>query len=208
MFYNYFVHGEITLAPGGGPEMFAFGNSPEYLRLNEAQTKEEYYTIQDRLVERLSLSSRGSMGAWLQEVHDFRQNHQADWWRLQWYKFKHFWTPWVNPLIFSRTVYRLSLIANTPLFVLAGVELLRKRSRWDSFLVLLLGLIAVGYLVGGLLFHVQVRYRIPFVDVAFILLTASLLGSWVPKRVSESAIVGPLRRFATGKQFPVLKTTQ
>jgi len=51
---NYWVHGEFSLAPGGGPEMFALGNSPEYLRLNEARTRSEYYEIQDQLTARLA----------------------------------------------------------------------------------------------------------------------------------------------------------
>src|SRR6185436_3140281 len=165
-----------TLAPGGGPEMFALGNSPEYLRMYEAQTKDEYYGISDRLVTRISLEESASLGAWLDEVRDFRQNHRADWWRLQAYKFKHFWTPWLNPVIFSRTNYLVSLVATTPLFLLAAVELIRRSMKPDPFLVLLLGLVAVGYLVGGFLFHVQVRYRFPFVDVTFIILCASLLG--------------------------------
>jgi len=191
---NYVVYGEISLAPGAGPEMFAWGNSPEYLNLNEAQTKDEYYRIQDQLTARLSVAASASLGPWLQEVHDFRQNRRADWWRLQWYKFKHFWTPWLTPLICSRSNYLISMVANTPLFLLAAIELFRPRARRDAFLILLLGLIAIGYLVGGFLFHVQVRYRIPYVDVTFILLTASLLGCWVPKRASEWTFIRPLRR--------------
>ncbi len=176
---NYLVHGEASLAPGAGPEMFAFGNSPEYLRTYEARTKDEYYQISGKLVERISVNYSESLKPWLDEVRDFRQNHPADWWRLQWYKFKHFWTPWLNPLIFSRTNHLISVLTITPLFLLAAAELVVRRTTRDPFLLLLLGLIAVGYLVGGLLFHVQVRYRFPFVDVAFIVLTASLLGSRV-----------------------------
>ena len=179
---NYWVHGEFSLAPGGGPEMFAWGNSPEYLRLNEARTKNEYYEIQDQLTTRLARASSASLGQWEDEVRDFRQNHPRDWWRLQWYKFEHFWTPWLNPLIFSRMNFLLSLLVNTPLFLMAGVELVRRSWQRDSFIILLLGVIAVGYVVGGLLFQVQVRYRIPYVDVAFILLAASLMASLSQRR--------------------------
>ena len=182
---NYRAHGEATLAPGGGPEMFALGNSPEYLRMYEARTKDEYYGISDRLVTRISVEESASLGAWLDEVRDFRQNHRADWWRLQAYKFKHFWTPWLNPVIFSRTNYLVSLVTTTPLFLLAAVELIRRITKPDPFLVLLLGLVAVGYLVGGFLFHVQVRYRFPFVDVTFIILSASLLGD-LTRRITAS----------------------
>ena len=64
----------------------------------------------------------------------------------------------------------------------------------DAFLVLLLGLVAVGYLVAGFLFHVQVRYRIPYVDVTFMLLTASFLGACASKKVSEWRSIGTITR--------------
>ena len=65
---------------------------------------------------------------------------------------------------------------------MAGVALVRRKWQRDSFIVLLLGVVAVGYVLGGLLFHVQVRYRIPYVDVAFILLAASWLASLSQRR--------------------------
>jgi hypothetical protein len=68
------------------------------------------------------------------------------------------------------------VITITPLFLLGAVELLRRLTTRDPFLLLLVGLIAVGYLVAGFLFHVQVRYRFPYVDVTLMILTASLLG--------------------------------
>lgn len=176
MIGNQWAHGELTLAPGGGPSMYAFSNSPDYLRMYQAQTKDEYYQIFGRLVEHFSVESGPQQETWMEEARSFRQNQKADWWLLQWYKFKHFWTPWVNPLIFSRTDFLISLFTVTPIFLLAAVELWRRRRARDPFLLLLVGLISVGYLVGGLLFHVQVRYRFPFVDMSFILLTAAFLG--------------------------------
>lgn len=188
MIGNRLVHGEFTLAPGGAVTAYALSNSPEYLRMYEAKTKEEYYQNSDRLAARFSVDSGISQETWMKEARDFRQNHSADWWLLQWYKFKHFWTPWLNPVIFSRANFLISLLANTPLFLLAGAELIRRRGKSDPFLVLLLGLVAVGYLVAGFLFHVQVRYRIPYVDVTFMLLTASLLGALASQRVFKTRI--------------------
>jgi 4-amino-4-deoxy-L-arabinose transferase-like glycosyltransferase len=196
MIRNLRVHGDFSLAPGGGPAMYAMSNSPDYLRMYEAKTKEEYYEVFGRLVIHYSVKGETPVEVYLEEARDFRQNHSADWWRLQWYKFKHFWTPWLNPLIFPRSLYLLSLVATTPLFLLAAIELWRRRRKMsDPFLVLLLGLVAVGYIVGGFLFHVQVRYRIPFIDVAFLLLTASFLGhfsfgklmAWRRPQLSEEA---------------------
>lgn len=170
---NVRLYGEFTIAARAGQGMYFFSNSPDYLRLYEAKTKQEYYEIQGRMVKRISVEDNGSNEIWWAEAQDFVQNHRAEWWRLQWYKFRHFWTPWVNPLIFPRSQFLLSLFAVTPLFIAALAELLRRR-KLDAFLVLLLAVVLVGYLVGGFLFHVALRYRIPFVDVAFIVLTASL----------------------------------
>ena len=169
---NYLVHGEFTLSPGATSVAYTLGNSSEYLRMYEAPTKDEYYAIAGRLTEKYSLSGEPPE-AWLEEARDFRQNHTADWWRLQWFKLKHFWTPWLNPLIFPRSQVLLSMVSATPLFIFGFVELWRRRRRVDPVLVLLLGLIATA--LAGLVFPVQVRYRIPYVDVSLLLLTASLI---------------------------------
>ena len=174
---NSWVHGQMSLSPGAGAANYALSNSPDYLRMYEARTKEEYYEVFGRLVTRISVEAQTPSDTLVDEARAFRQNDRAGWWRLQWYKFKHFWTPWLNPLIFSRTDFLISLFALTPLFLLAAFELWRRCRAKDSFVPLLIGLIAVGYLVGGLLFHVQLRYRFPFVDTSFILLTSSFLGT-------------------------------
>lgn len=193
MIANYRVHGEFSLAPGSGQTAYAFSNSSEYLRMYEAETKEEYYQIFEHLVARFSVKSGNTPQIWMEMAREFRQNHSADWWRLQWYKFKHFWTPWLNPVIFSRSNFIISLFTATPIFLLAAAELFRRRAAFDPFLLLLLGLVGVGYLVGGFLFHAQVRYRIPFVDVTFIILTASFLGQLTLKRMSELKLARLLR---------------
>lgn len=192
MIYNLRTHGEFTLAPGGGQAMYTLSNSPDYLHVFEATTKDEYYQAQDRMTRRISAEEKSSLEAWAAEVETWRQTHKADWLRLQWYKFKHFWTPWLNPVIFSRANFLMSVVSAAPLFLLAPVELWRRRKLRDPFLILLLGLIGVGYLVGGFLFHVQIRYRIPYVDISFLLLTASLLSSFSFKKLSEWKLRIPL----------------
>ncbi|MGE0882717.1 MAG: glycosyltransferase family 39 protein [Blastocatellales bacterium] len=174
--WNWQKYREFTLSPHGWNVMYVYGNSSDYLQLYEAKTKQEYYKILDRMNVSISMEGAPALDSWLAETHRFRTNHPEDWFRLQWYKFRHFWTPWLNPLIFPRSIFVLSLFTVTPIFILGLIEIWKRRKSFDSFLVLLIGLIFVGYLVGGLLFHVQVRYRIPFVDVAFIVLTASFLG--------------------------------
>ena len=180
MIRNFEKHHSWSLAPGSGEAAYASANSLKYLTLHEAKSKAEYYAIQDQIVAAISVESGESEQDWLQSARDFRQNHPREWLRLQWLKFRHFWTPWLNPLIFSKRDFLLSLVSATPLFLLAAAEFVRRRKRWDDpLLVLLSALILVGYLVGGLIFHVQVRYRIPFVDIAFLLLAASLLAQLV-----------------------------
>jgi 4-amino-4-deoxy-L-arabinose transferase-like glycosyltransferase len=185
MFANMWAHREFSLAPGGLRTAYALSNSPEYLRMYEAKTKEEYYETFGRLVARFSVESGTPPETWMEEARAFRQNHRSDWWRLQWYKFKHFWTPWLNPLIFSRANFLISLVTLTPVFLLAAAELWRRRGKYDPFLLLLLGLVGIGYLVGGFLFHVQVRYRFPFVDMTFLLLTASFLAHVKLRKITD-----------------------
>jgi len=193
MIGNLWAHGEVTLSPGTARVNYAFSNSPEYLHTFEANSKQEYYETLDPLIARGSIESGTSPEASMAEARDFRENHRPDWWRLQWYKFKHFWTPWLNPLIFSRANVLISVITITPLFLLGAVELFRRLASRDPFALLLLGLIVVGYLVGGFLFHVQVRYRFPFVDVTFMVLTASLLGQLQLSKLAELKLIRLLR---------------
>lgn len=201
MVRNLRVHGDLSLAPGGGQAMYAMSNSPDYLRMYEARSREEYYEIFGRLVTHYSTQGGASPEIYLEEARDFRQNHSAEWWRLQWHKFKHFWTPWLSPLVFPRSLFILSLLTTTPLFLLAAAELWRRRKVRDYFLVLLLGLVLVGYVVGGFLFHVQVRYRIPFVDITFLLLTASLLGHLSHGKVREWKNIFSLHRRGVVKAY-------
>ena len=176
MIGNLRAHGDFSLSPYCGARTYALGNSPEYLGLYQAQTKDEYYRRLTHITSLISVDAGKPTEQWLAEVRVFRQEQSSQWWSLQWHKFKHFWTPWLNPLIFPRTTFLLSVLCATPLFIFGAVELVRRLYTRDAFSFLLLGLIATGYLVGGLLFQVQVRYRIPFVDMSFIVLTASLLG--------------------------------
>src|SRR6185295_13157540 len=97
-------------------------------------------------------------------------------------------------MIFSKSMFLVSLVAATPIFVLAALELIRRKKAWDPFLCLLVAVIGIGYLVGGLLFHVQVRYRVPFVDTAFIVLAAAWLG-WSP-RVNAALARLPITKHA------------
>jgi 4-amino-4-deoxy-L-arabinose transferase-like glycosyltransferase len=176
MIGNLRAHGDFSLSPYCGARTYALGNSAEYLSLYQARTKDEYYQRLNHINELLSVKGGKSAEQWMTEVRAFKQDRGGAWWSLQWHKLKHFWTPWLNPLIFPRTTFLLSVFSATPIFLLGGVELLRRLYARDQFSFLLLGLIATGYLVGGVLFQVQVRYRIPFVDVGFIVLSASLLG--------------------------------
>lgn len=172
---NLRAHGEFSLAPGQAQAVFFYGNSPEYLQMYRATSKDEYYRVANRLAGLISVDSNLGPESWVYAAREFQRNHTRDWLQLQWYKSKHFWTPWVNPVIFGRRDVLLSMVCTTPVFILAALELWRRKRSGDPFLVLLLGIVGVGYLTGGLIFHVQVRYRIPYVEVTFLLLAASWL---------------------------------
>lgn len=178
MIVNRMAHGDFSLSPFCAARTHALGNSPEYLGLYQAETKHEYYRRLNHINELLSAEKGKPAEQWQAEVDVFKQDRSGEWWLLQWYKFRHFWTPWLNPLIFPRGMFLLSVLCAPPLFLLGLVELSRRVFARDPFAFLLLGLILTGYLVGGLLFQVQVRYRIPFVDVSFIVLTAAFLSNF------------------------------
>jgi len=154
---NVWVHGEFSLAPGFAQSVYFYGNSPEILQMYRATTKEEYYRLAEKINAFIMIDSKHSPEDWMRPARDFQRNQTRDWLKLQLYKVRHFWTPWLNPLIFSRRDYLLSLVSTTPLFLLAGCELWRRRRVRDPFLTLLLGVLGVGYLVGGLLFHVEIK---------------------------------------------------
>src|SRR6267378_3829168 len=126
MISNLRVHGDFSLSPYCGERTYALGNSPEYLSLYEAKTKDEYYQRLNHINELLSAKNGKPVEEWMAEVRAFRQEQSSDWWRLQWYKFKHFWTPWLNPLIFPKKTFLVSVFSATPLFLLAVAELLRR----------------------------------------------------------------------------------
>ncbi len=173
---NLWVHGRFTLGPGYGEAVYLQSNSMDFIQMYEAKTKDDYYRAFTRSVYHLSVTNGTPRETWLEEARAFRRQHATEWRRMQWYKFTHFWRPWLNSLIFPRWQVLLSMFVTTPAFVLACVELWRRRGSFDSFLKLLLSLIATGYLVGGVLFVASVRYRIPLVDMTFLVLTASWLG--------------------------------
>lgn len=196
MIGNKLRHGEFTLAPRGASLVYAQSNSPDYLRTYEARTKAEYYQALTRLHLRFAVDGGEPPETWVASARRFQEEQRTDWLRLQGHKVRHFWTPWLNPLIVSRAVFLASLLAATPIFLLAVMEVWRRLRRQDAFLWLLLGLVAVGFLVGGLLFHVQVRYRIPFVDLSFLVLSASWLGNITrrkPRSSSQQPTAAPAR---------------
>ncbi len=178
---NLWAHGEFSLGPFYGKAVYLQSNSREFVDMYEAKTKDEYYAIFSRSADSLSIKKGMSPAQWMDEARAFRRDHRDLWWRLQYYKIIHFWRPWLNPLIFSRAHVLLSGLVTVPLFLGAGLELWHRRRAWDSFLSLLVSLVAVGFAIGGLLFVASVRYRIPLVDVTFLVLTAAWLGrqSWL-----------------------------
>ena len=182
---NLSVHGEFTLAPRNAILVAAEGNSLEYVRMFEARTKDEYYATYDKLIARINVGPDNTPERLRESARRFRDEHRGEWWKLQFYKIRHFWTPWLNPLIFPKSLFLISVVTFTPLFVLAALELWRRRRQTDSFLWLLVGIIGSGFVVGGLLFHAAVRYRIPFVDVTCLMLTGSWLGNALPSLVQR-----------------------
>lgn len=181
---NLRVHGQFTLAPWHGQAVYYQTHAMEYVQTYRARTAAEYYQAFNRSCLDISVKDGLPREEWLPRARAFSREHPEVWWWLQWRKFVHFWTPWLNPVIFPKNQVLASALAETPLFLLAFAELWRRGRRRDPFLWLLYGMGVVGWLVGGLLFLTAVRYRIPFVDVAFLVLTAGWLGHLNVPRMS------------------------
>lgn len=166
------VHGELTLSPRTSAFVYSYANSPQYLGTYEATSKSEYYRLQDGLSRKYMVGAGGSPETWLADAERFRRERPEDWRRLQLYKAVHFWRPWVNPLLFpfSRVVF--SAAFTIPIFFLAASAVVRQGRALGPFGLMLLALVGVGWIVGGIMFHVQLRYRIPYVDVACTVLGA------------------------------------
>jgi len=183
---NVRAHGQFTLAPWHGQAVHFQTHTLEYLATYEARTKDDYYRAFGKACRDISTEPQAvPREQWLARARAFRRDHPAEWWRLQRHKLVHFWTPWLNPLIFPRHQVWASALSQTPLFLIALAEIARRLRRPDPFLALLLAVLAAGLLVGGMLFLTAVRYRIPFVDVAFLVLTACWLGRWNWRRSEQ-----------------------
>ncbi|MEW6302530.1 MAG: hypothetical protein AB1705_03610 [Verrucomicrobiota bacterium] len=172
---NAWAHGSFTLGPGYAEAVYLQSNSLEFVQMYEAKSADEYYRAFTKSVYHLSRESGASPDTWMDEAAAFRRDHPAEWRRLQWHKFTHFWRPWLNPLIFPRSQVLLSIVFTTPLFLIAALEIWKRFRTSDAFFALLLSLVLTGYVIGGLLFVASVRYRIPLVDVTFLFFAASWL---------------------------------
>ena len=174
MLRNLAVHGEFTLAPRHGAFILAFGNSPQLLGVYEAETVDEYYSRQNSLTAQFEVDGGLPKSEWLVEPIHFVRYDTARWLQLELYKVRHFWTPWVNPMLYSASVVAVSAAYTVPVFLLGLFGLWRLLERRSPLGRPLLVVIGIGFLTGGLIFHTQVRYRVPFVDIALALAAGSV----------------------------------
>jgi hypothetical protein len=182
---NFITYREFTVAARQASMIAALSNSPEYLASYQAKSKDEYYRLFQGLNDRLAAPPADrQLEYWRSELRKFKTENQDDWRRLQWRKAVHFWMPWLNPLIFPRAQFLISVAWNVPIFLGALIALWRLR--WDAFVWLLLGLVAVTFAVHFWLL-VAVRYRYPTVDIAFLLLSVRYLAGirW-PGRINDT----------------------
>lgn len=190
MLRNLAVHNEFTLAPRHGAFILAFGNAPQLLGVYEAETVDEYYSRQNALTARFEVDGGLPKSEWLDEPARFVRYDTGRWLLLEGYKIRHFWTPWVNPMLYSRSVVAISAVYSVPVFLLGlyGLwQLVKRRSPLGHVLLIVVG---IGFLTGGLIFHTQVRYRVPFVDIALALAAGAALCRTVDRADGNPAGAG------------------
>ncbi len=184
MIRNHLRHGELNLSPHYAKAVLAQGHSRYYFGALSATNREAY----DENLKLLFRPSNANSGLpkeqWLDEPREFFREHRREWLILQWLKAKAFWRPWLNPTVFSSTRVAISAIATVPLFLGGFMSLLIPSIRRHPMTLLLWGVVVTSYLIGGFLFTASTRFRIPFLDVAFMVLAAAafsrLLDRWLP----------------------------
>lgn len=184
--HNHFRHGEFGLGPGYGQAAFYLSNCMEYYNGCRATTKAEYYTSLTPSIRTISLANGVPRDQWIPLARQFKTAHPIEWRWVQFYKLRHVLRPWLNPVAFGRIEVLASVFANVPLFLGAAAELVRRRGRLDRFGGLLAALTISGILIGGVVFSASVRYRIPLMDMAFVILTSSFIGQVGLRRARDS----------------------
>lgn len=185
MIRNHQRHGEFNLSPHYAKAVLAQGHSRYYYRVLSATNREAYNENLGLLFRPSKADSGMSQEHWMDEPREFFREHRKEWLILQWLKAKAFWRPWLNPTVFTGTRVAISAIATVPLFLGGFGSLLIPSIRRHPMTPLLWGVIGTSYLIGGLLFTASARFRIPFVDVAFMVLAsatfARLLERWMDR---------------------------
>jgi hypothetical protein len=191
MLRNKRVHGEFNLSPFYATAIFGQGHSPYYLKALTAPNNEEYLQNLQTLFQQSRLDSPIQKSAWLDEPRRFFQESRGEWWQLQWLKTKSFWRPWLNPTVFSRAKVLLSAVAVVPIFIGAFCSFLVPAIRRHPLFPLLWAMAMVSYLIGGVAFTASTRFRIPFLDVSFMVLTAAVLETLLHRIVPGTQATTP-----------------
>jgi Dolichyl-phosphate-mannose-protein mannosyltransferase len=192
-YQNYQRTGEFILVNDGFSYNLWLGNLPGTIKLYEGEfaTKEEnqafanYYwgmVQQEKLKEleqtdnyyQLKYNEREKV--WRREALENMTEDYDLTARLFWGKFKTFWTPFLNPLTYGKTVVYLvaAFVIGTYIFGIYGMYLFFRNKAGKNYVILLLITFAVTTAIHVLIFGF-VRYRIPNVDPYLSMLTGVAL---------------------------------
>ena len=168
----------------GGYNLFV-GNNRDNAQAYRASTGKEFLVLQDEGREH-AVAFAKAMPADLSPVEQDRLFLEAakkeieylgvpEFCRLTAAKAWHFLRPWPMRGAHSEVVFWLITFSETLLFAfgLAGILLLRKKR---VFLLLLLMILCTGLFPHSIV-HVQMRHRVPFLDLPLVLLAAVTVGT-------------------------------
>lgn len=195
MIRNKVIHGELNLSPFYATAVLAQGHSPHYLAVLSATNKAEYSQHLNQLFLQSRSDSPVARTAWMDEPRRFFRESRTQWWRLQWLKTIAYWRPWLNPTVFTPFEVVVSAVAIIPLYVGGFCSLLISKIRREPLYPLLWSIALTSYLIGGFLFTASTRFRIPFMDVSFMIMTGATIAvllerfSGIPQpRIAENPI--------------------
>ena len=191
--YNYRTTGELILVNDGGGYNFWLGSVPASIRIYEGQFKDaeenqrfaDYFwgqSVKDKLAELERTDHYSSLRfnerekVWRREAFkNIKQDYGLSA-RITFGKFRAFWTPFLN-----RLVYGWKFVALIALFVIGlyvcgayGAYIL-SRERLGREFVILLGVSFIVATLVHMVFMGIVRYRVPYADAYLSMLTGIAL---------------------------------
>ncbi|MHC5057599.1 MAG: ArnT family glycosyltransferase [Planctomycetota bacterium] len=186
---NYATSGDLIPVTSFGGYTFWLGNNETNLRAYSSPSYAEFLREQEHLVDCESgalvreMVSEGDASPkdeerfWMSRGLEFVREKPLGFAYLVSVRLGHFFRPWLNPAAYGWDVAALSLAGWSALYA-AGAAGFARLWRRERAAALAVAAVIVTGAVAHAITHVTIRYRVPFLDTAAIVLAAPVLVDW------------------------------